>query len=90
MPKYKTDEDAARHECLFSSFKKLADKYNVHAVINDHIYLRVYKNGVPIDKLFRIKVDGNVYNKIMEACGNQLPRYIEIIDAETLDITEIY
>lgn len=90
--KYKTptEEDKKKYCLIGDSIKELIEKYNVHIIINDYIYLSIRKNGVPVDKALRIKIGGDVYNKIMKANNNVLPRYIDIVDAEMLDVNEIY
>lgn len=85
-----TEESQKNIDLLGACLKDLTDKYNIHININNYIYIPIHKIGISIDKRLRIKVDGNVYNKIMKSCNNILPRYIELLDAEKLDINEIY
>jgi len=85
-----TNIDEKKSCLIHDTLKKLNEKYKVHIVLNDYIYIAIRKNGIPIDKSLRIKVNGDIYNTIMKANNNELPKYMEIIDAERLDNTEIY
>ncbi len=85
-----TDEQKEMIDAAGIKMREMMTKYNVHMVINNYIYMPVYKDGVRIDKSFRIKVDGPIYNQIKTGYGGKLPRYVEIVEAERLDINEIY
>jgi hypothetical protein len=80
-----TEEDASRIAKFTSRMSEMMDEYKAHMVINEYIYIGVRKNGIPIDKSLRVKVDGPVYNKIKEMNGGEFPRYIHIEEAEKLD-----
>lgn len=82
--------DRLKMDDISKSLRDLIEKNNIHVILNNYIYISVHKNGVPIDKQFRIKVDGDVYNTLMKKFNGQLPRHIELVEAESLDINEIY
>lgn len=80
-----SDDDVKRIDEVSNRMNELIEKYKVHVVINEHIYFGVRKDGIPIDKSLRVKVDGPVYNAIKQMNGGEFPRYINIEEAEKLD-----
>ena len=85
-----TDEQKKMVNELGDKMRDMMEQYNVHMNINNYIYLPLSKDGVRIDKSLRIKVDGPIYNQIKAACGGELPRRMEILEAKKLDSNEIY
>lgn len=85
-----TDDQKKMVDELGNKMRDMMEKHNVHMNINNYIYMPVYKNGVRIDKSFRIKVDGPIYNQIKAGYGGKLPRHVEFVEAEKLDRNEIY
>ena len=56
-------------------FKKYIDAGLVKPV--QKVIIPVRKNGLPIDKGLMLIVGSPNYNKILEACGGNLPDFIE-------------
>jgi hypothetical protein len=80
-----TEEDARIITKFTDRMSEMMDEYKVHMVINEYIYIGVWKDGVPIDKSMRVRVDGPVYNTIKEMNGGEFPRHIHIEEALKID-----
>jgi len=85
-----TEDDKKLYNDVRINLFKLIDKYNIHAVINNYIYLPLYENGFRLNKSLRIKVDGPIYKKLLELHDGELPRNLSLIEGEQLDNNEIY
>jgi len=75
-------ESSKRINCII---RKFIEDNNVHIILNNHIYLKLRnKDGFPLDKSLRVKVDGDLYNKILDLHNGELPRYL-IYDSSLKD-----
>jgi len=85
-----TTEEFDKMNQMSDKISELKYKYKVHNVINEYIYMPLWENGYRIDKSLRIKVDGDIYKKIVSTCGGELPRYVQLEHAKNLDENEIH
>lgn len=85
-----TEDDIKLYNDVQINLSKLIDIYNIHAVINNYIYLPLYENGFRSNKSLRLKVDGPIYNKLIELYDGELPRKLSVVEGEQLDSNEIY
>lgn len=85
-----TPDEFEKMSQITDKIAELKQKYNVHNVINNYIYMPLWENGKRIDKSLRIKVDGQIYKKLVSMYDGELPRHVQLLDAKNMDENEIY